>query len=289
MAHEAFQSVDPMEQKKLIREYLKKWSKRIGVLIAGAIAGGGAVEVSSNPQQYFGTLEAVETPDECAQPQAIIEGPTEADAGRLITLSANDSIGDSVQWDPINLPNPTDFRICGRDLICTINRPGIYEFRLWASNCKDGKPIFSKATHSIKIGGDFPEPPKPDEPTEPTEPDEPTKPNEPDKPKPGEYGLSEFALKEARKIEQQARGRADDVAGVFRAVANAGHSDVQKTVAETLGGLRSTLGADVNAWRDWYATIAERLDKLEAGGKMNSPEQFATAWNEIANGLELIN
>lgn len=279
MAHQSFGESEKDELKKL----LKKWAKRIGVLVAGALFGGGAVEVSNNgmPENFFAATE-VEPAEEWAQPQAIIEGPNEADPGRLIVLSASESIGDSVQWDPINLPNPTDYKICGRDLICTIDRAGVYEFRLWASNCKDGKPIFSKATHSIRIGGTIPQPPKPDE---PSEPDKPSEPNKPAKPKPGKYGLAEFAMKQAGKVSRSERGRADEVAEIFEIGANGNHTSTQAIVSDTLEALRSTLGKDVEAWRDWYAALAERLDELEASGNMITPDEFREAWAEVANGL----
>lgn len=238
--------------------------------------------------------ERAAEPDAWKEPEAIIEGPSEADAGRLITLDASGAIGDALQWDPINLPNPTDYEICGRKLFFTSNRPGLIEVRLWVASSKDGIPVFDGAIHRIRISGELPDPPveppvtPPDEPGKPPvtppEDDEPDIPEIPD----GRFRLAHAAYWQTVKVPQGVIGRARDVARVYREKAENPFSDAQKLADATAEGIRNELAGDVDGWREWYAAITAQLDKLESAGKIQSMTDWRDAWREIATGLEAV-
>lgn len=139
------------------------------------------------------------------------------------------------------------------------------------------------ATHTIKVGGG-PVPPKPPEP-----PPGPVPPPLPD----GKYQLANASVTWSLAfVPVQDRSVAKLLANSFRSMASAIGAgtmrDPQTILTQTREANNLALAGHVDGWKPWGTKLSETLAKLNAEGKLVTPEDYATAWNEIATGLEAV-
>lgn len=136
-------------------------------------------------------------------------------------------------------------------------------------------------THQISVNG----PPIP--PTPP--PPGPVPPPLPD----GKYELANASATWALAfVPVQSRSVSKLLANSFRSMASAigagTMKDPQTILTQTREANNLALSGHVDAWKPWGTKLSETLAKLNAEGKLVTPEDYATAWNEIATGLEAV-
>ena len=247
-----------------------------------------------------------------------LDAPTTAEPGTLVILDASVIPATGRTWQAVNAPAES-FRIVddGERLVFATAKPGRYWFvfsftedvselvvelqdtqrelfRLLATD--EPKPdelktafealatiterfILAKSqpqtlVHELTIEGEI----QPDDPDTPTPlPD-------------GRYKLATLSRAEAAKLPEKTQ--AGTVAGVYRAIAAQIQAGALKgdreILASTATKLRDRLGEDFDAWKPWGLAISQRLSDLYESGELKTDEEFATAYGEIALGLEAI-
>ncbi len=148
-----------------------------------------------------------------------------------------------------------------------------------------------KLTATVTIGGGEPVPAPIPVPA-PTPVPPPPPPPEPDKEPSfadGKYQLSKAAYKWAKdKVTDRTGARA--LAGSLRDVASRAASlkDASSILKATKASNEAALGDGLKAWDGWFALLQDRLFELSEAGKLETPEDFAAAWAELAAGLDKV-
>ena len=219
-------------------------------------------------------------------PEAVITGPTGGLPGDIIVLDASQSSADFYLWNvfpklPDGRQTIAPFPGGTHAVLATV--PGKYTVVLTVGT-SDG---LDQIEYVVTIGGDVPPvPPKPPIPPRP-EP-EPTF-------SPGRFDLAAASYKWASKVPEAERGRAAKLAAGFRAVASQIAAGVLRSAADIhttqSAKNREALGdtADIGReWRGWLESLAVELKRHGDAGTLRKPEDYQTAWTEIATGLEAV-
>lgn len=254
-----------------------------------------------------------------------IEGPTEVKAGELVILSSEGIAASGRNWKAVNATEDSYVVVDqAKRLVFSTPQAGKYWFvfsytvdlsdelealneaqdalgkALLVADLEEVKTASEALTEIISIvvetkvqtesiihqvvveGGSDPTP-------EPFDPD--------DKPVPlpeGKYGLASVSRDLAlQKVPEAVRGRSKDVAGAHRAVAAQIAAGALKGGEEPIlialrDKLVSTLGKDFEAWKPWGNASMEALSTISDEGNLKTDQDFATAFSELALGLEVI-
>ncbi len=207
---------------------------------------------------------------------AQIAGPTSANAGTLVELRATSDVSSAMTWLTVS---DVDYKTyeAGSVLVFATPKPGRYEFALVVVVVTaDGKPVVSIEKHAVEVTGAGPVPPP--------------GPRPPPGPTPGPVPSPFADLTKLGSLAPQ-----DNRAAVkqnFRTVATMVVAGTvpswEQVVSETSTRNRATLGdqsAPDAAWNAFLVAVGKRLDELRKAGSLATKEQWAAAWNAIAEGL----
>lgn len=238
----------------------------IAVILAIATA---AIAADKSP------TPAPKRPDTTKTAPQSITGPTEAEPGDLVILTAEPEakgykwaqIPDTGKWLEIE---------GGRRVVFATGKAGNYVFVL-ATATADCPCLYQ---HAVKIGTPTPTPdpaPAPD----PTPDPEPT---------PEPTGLEAIAYSNAAKIDSGTRqATAEAIAAAFDAVAakiaDKSLTNRQRIQTETAQAVAKAAGANAAAWDQTLAAIEAHLDAESAAGRLVTLTEYRAAWAQIAAGI----
>lgn len=218
--------------------------------------------------------------DQCLGQTAVIEGPKKSAPGDLIVLDASKSQANDFAWRLVNSDKAFLPVEAGRKVVFASGQPGIYSFVL-AVALADKVAL---TQHDVTIG-----PPNP--PPTPIPPSPPNPPGPTPLP-PGKYGLATLARDWAPSTAPSLAANARSLASSFHSIASAIAAGTLTLpvdiLAETKTSNRTALGADAAIWQTWFANLATKLQSLSTAGTLATPDDYATAWREIAAGLEAV-
>jgi hypothetical protein len=217
-------------------------------------------------------------------PAAVIDGPTTVAPGDLVILSGERSRASDFAWRLCNTEKSFLAVDGGRRCVFASGSPGKFTFVL-AVAAGDRVAL---AQHTVEITAPEP-PPNPN----PGPPVPAPGPPEPDLP-PGKFNLARLArdwalttvLLDPAQRKETARSLAASFASMSAAIAAGTVSDPAEILARTLAANQAALGSQRDAWKGWGAKLAQALEAFHAQGTLRSAESYATAWREIAQGLE---
>ena len=100
--------------------------------------------------------------------EAKISGPSTANVGDLVVISAKDSVGKAFRWV---MPERIQTLSCSDlEFGFASGTPGVYSFTLIAADTDDTEQPIAIATHTVRVGGAVVPPPVIPDPDEPTPP-----------------------------------------------------------------------------------------------------------------------
>lgn len=202
----------------------------------------------------------------------IIHAPEMGEVGELIRLDVSESTGDDFKW--IVVPTTLDFEVYqdGRKAVFSARKPGNYMFIIACSNAGTVDVI----THTIKITGDnVPDPPTPDV--------------YPVVPKPADGSPLAAWMPYWCSQSKQEKNEAMKLAASFNSVAATIAAGVNTTpdqiIKATANANRQALGGSIDRWMPVLQALQGDLQARANAGLLQTPEQHAAAWREIAGGL----
>lgn len=245
-----------------------------------------------------------------------LDGPETASPGTLIVLDSSAIPASGRSWQVIGAPEGS-YRVVdnGERLVFATARPGVYHFvfvfvggsddlrseldalqelviaAAASSEIEDIKvaaqllseitkrvveynAVPQSITHRVTVEGKLPD-------VDPVDPEPTPLPD-------GQYKLAMLSRAEALKVKD--RSQSDVLAGVYRSVAaqiQAGALKGSESIlSETGRKMLDRLGDDYGGFKAWGLTIMGRLSDLYESKELNADEDFATAYAEIALGLE---
>ncbi|MGL4464609.1 MAG: hypothetical protein ACRC1K_20850, partial [Planctomycetia bacterium] len=198
-------------------------------------------------------------------PTAKIVGPVAADPGDLVVLDAGSSVGAGYAWGVVPAAKtflPVDG---GRRVVFASGKPGSFVFLLAVAD--GGKA--SLATHTVVVGPPAP-PPAPGPP-----------------PEPNGLGLPAVSRSAAAAVAAARRSEAPALAAAQRSLAAAVAAGAYTTPGGILDAWRSAnrAAADPAAWSGWGSAVGAALKRLYDAGRLTKPDDWRTAFEEIAAGL----
>lgn len=208
-----------------------------------------------------------------------IDGPTSAEPGDLVVLSAEQAKGDAFAWGVIGLDHGRWLEVeQGTKLIFATGKQGRYTFFLFAGSMIDGQITLRSISHEVTIGTAPPPPgPGPD-----PDPDPQPLPD-------GKYKLAAAARDWASAVASPARAKAVALSGSFDSVAAMVAAGTLKDMEGAIEQLRiannAALGSDRPAWDSFFKSVETRFNELWDAGQISSVEDLAVAWREVATGL----
>lgn len=106
----------------------------------------------------------------------------------------------------------------------------------------------------------------------------------------GKYKLAAQSRDWVALVAPEHRGKAKDLANSFRGMAAAiAAGTVKKAediLAQTKASNNAALGSSVDAWKPFGAKLQAALEEIDGKGNLIPPDDYKTAFNEIATGLE---
>lgn len=241
--------------------------------------------------------------------QAKIDAPDAVSAGQLVRLEATlvrqrehfqDEINTAGEetirfaWRLVTPPEGYDLAEWtfdeGRTVVFATAQPGTYQFVLAAAVTvsSDAEPTLLLAEHTLVVGGPQPNP-KPPAPPAPPQPEPEPQPDLPE----GEFGLARTVYDLAlAAVPASERSLAANLAENYRAVAAQIVAGTllapEEILAATAEGNRTALKAKAEAWRPFFTALAERMKVLDSASRLATSEDYASAWTEIATGLDAV-
>lgn len=208
-----------------------------------------------------------------------IDAPESVSPGSLVVFDAIDFPAKTFQWKAVNPPTADCWKV-GRDgsqLFFATPQPGTYWFVL-SFTTDDPEPQIVILTHALTVEGDVPGPnPQPQPGPKPVIPD-------------GKYGLAKQSYELAATIPGQPK--IQELLTVYRSLSSqirAGSiKGIPKILETTREKLMTQLGDTFDAWKPWGQAIAKTMTKAETDGLLKTEEDLATAYDEIAVGLEIL-
>jgi hypothetical protein len=191
-----------------------------------------------------------------AEAKIVLVAPDSARIGELVRLDVSESVADSFQW--LLVPDSVDFEVFadGRKAVFSARTEGDYRFIIACA--KDG--TVDVITHVVRVIG----PP----------------------PMPESDSLAEWIPFWLWTYQLPAE-QAEALAAAFESVA--AEAPRLKTPTEwaqaTAEATRRTLGDDLNAWKPILDRIGKAIAKQASEGSLQTPDQHAKIWMEIAEGL----
>lgn len=213
-----------------------------------------------------------------AQADAVIEGPSESQAGNLVVLSSQGSVADATKWivPPSLAGRSIQF---GDQIAFAVRESGEFVFHLVAVHSSEVVDI-DVATHAVVITDGFGDPP----PTDPGQPGDPGEP--PDQQPPGDFA-------ELRKLSQQGAVRANDPVTASKLAAALAEIDVQP-LPQMQAAVRAAVEAVLlsregeSRQRDWLGEWRRPVNEWLAAqsASIDTAEKYAAALTAIADGLD---
>lgn len=187
------------------------------------------------------------------EPTFAVDIQDECEVGELVRMSADGSV-DGIRWEI--KPDSPDFEVIGdgRRAFFSGRTPG--EFLIIVAGAKGGQPFLHYQTLTVR--GD------------PTPVSELT-------------GKIYTALKKLPKDVNKAKVK--QVAGVFRKMANS-DTPVEKMLEATALANSAVIGDDIESWVPFLEDLGTELDSLVEAKKLDTRDQYKSAWLEIAGALE---
>ncbi len=230
-----------------------------------------------------------------AEPRAVISGQTTAPAPGVIVLSSQGSAYDvgELIWlvadDKVQCMEGKDGRLA---LFYMNPTPISTKVLLVTFGSVDGQPKAAIATQAVSFGvvPPGPNPPPPVPPPGPNPPPVPPPPGPaPDLPD-GRFKLAALAYSSAMLVPQPARARAVSVAAAFSnisaGIANGSITTVDQASAQTKAASTKAFDSDLTPWLKFTVPVVAQVNNLRATGQMNTLQDLAVAWNEIALGTK---
>lgn len=225
------------------------------------------------------------------KPLAVITGPSAGAVGDFLELDSSESVADHAAWTvlPAEL---SDGRMShrvynnGRTLLVA-SVPGRYVVILAVSNA-DGIDV---RQHVVTVTGKLPDNPNPG-PVDPVEPIDPVDPVTPEPTFPdGKFKLASKCYSWAKPLRD--KSTAQKLAANLRTVISRGEAGgysgpeqlVQDTAQRNEQGIAA---ATLDRWEPWFAALEAELDTLGDSGALRSTQDYLTAWDELATGLEAV-
>ena len=215
-----------------------------------------------------------------------IDGPTSVAVSQpaWFTVGGMES-GDRSVW----FPSPqlqTDSRYIKEGVsLFWSDKPGKFQINVMVVDCSKNK--FIPLSETIAVGSDpgpDPIPPGPD----PPDPDPPPTPD----PLTGLALLAyDWALSETPTVKrvEYATGLAGSFSGMAAKIAAGTVSKPQDIIDQTTAANRAAIGvAGRAAWLPWFERLRVYLNAESKAGRLVTPEHYAMAWREIADGLEVV-
>ncbi len=212
-----------------------------------------------------------------AQVEAVVIGPSGASQGDLVILDASQSkSAEHYRWTVI--PKLSGDRLTilpieeGKKCLLA-SLPGKYTVILAVAGA-DGIDLYE---HTIVITGSSTPAPKPDD-------------QDPD-PQPNvintRYGLTDLAARMMQQVsDKSAASAVADVFGGLSAQVSAGAiKDIDELQIETAKRNRQALGDTRDAWSEFFSAVQDELKDLAQSKKLDTLQDHAIAWKEIAAGI----
>jgi hypothetical protein len=260
--------------------------------VLATVACVGSLPTTQAAGQERASAAVLPPPAPITQAVAKLSGPERVGTAELVSLNSAGSSG-VLAWASVNLQTgkyEIAQRPTGEQVLFFVTKvPGRYEFILFAAS-SDGKTIaIDQARHTVTVEGDAPVPPGPNPPVPPG-------PNPPGPLPDGKYGLAKFAHGAASALvtaDPSKASTARNLAGSFSSVASMiaagtvnGQADIK---AKTTAANNTALGSARDAWLPFFNSLRVQLNDLTRQKKISANDDFATAWREIADGLNAVN
>ncbi|MFA5420358.1 MAG: hypothetical protein WC341_18030 [Bacteroidales bacterium] len=205
-----------------------------------------------------------------AKAEVVIEGPTEIKVGQLARLDVTKSVGKTFKWKV--LPNTADFEFYddGRKAVCSSGTPGEFTFIVACANDND----VDVKTFIIKVGeGSSPQPTP-----------------GPVNPATGMVGkvveLTKLVNSPNKKAE--AAKLANGFADTAKQIQGGQLTTVEQIIEAQKLATRAALGNNVTSWEPFVIALQKEMKSQAESGLLVTPEQHATLWKQIAEGLALV-
>jgi len=227
-----------------------------------------------------------------APPEILINGPTTAIAGELVTLDASATAGaTAIAWLPWDESGRKMFDSCpgATAKIRIATYPGTWTYIVAATN---GSEMAIKK-HTITIKGDGPQPPGP-APT-PVPPAPPVPPS-PEPPGPVPPPLSEWSkqIVEFAKLvntagrKEQAEALARSCEGLASQIAAGALKGPRAILAAMTQANAAALGANLAQWKAFGDAFAAKLQAEYMAGRLNTDSLWADMLRQTAAGLRAV-
>ena len=187
--------------------------------------------------------------------QIVLNAPSTARVGELVRLDASESSADSFKW--LLVPESVDFEVYaeGRKAVFSARSPGEYLFIVAVA--KEGS--VDVVTWLLRVIGP------------------------PDKPDPEDnitahvvYWLWNLQVSDESKIA---------LADNFDRIADMGLGEPKEWIYETSRSNREVLATEYEVWKPFLQKIGAQLEQMATSGQLTTPEEHATVWRQIAEGL----
>ncbi|MCK9570357.1 hypothetical protein M0R72_15530 [Candidatus Pacearchaeota archaeon] len=206
-----------------------------------------------------------------AKAEILIEGPTEIKIGQLARFDVTKSAGKTFKWK--TLPPTTNFEVYddGRKAVFSSSASGEFTFIVACANDND----VDVKTLTIKVGeGDTPAPTPPG----------------PVNPATGVAGkVVEFSkLVNSPNKKAEATKLAAGFTGVAKQVQDGQLTTAEQIIEAQAIANRTALGNGLTAWVPFLTALQKEMKTEAEAGLLVTPEQHATLWVQIANGLTIV-
>jgi hypothetical protein len=199
-----------------------------------------------------------------------LNAPDKGVVGELIRLDVSTSVADSFKW--LLVPESVDFQVYddGRKAVFSARKPGSYMFVIACA--KDG--FVDVMTHVVHI-------------VKPGDPDPTIKYPVVEKPQPGASltNLLPYWCAEARRTQEEALALAESFESVAAAIAGGAYTTPVEISRATGEANRAALGDSLASWMPVLSKLQGELKRRADAKELETPEQHAEAWREIAQGL----
>lgn len=202
-------------------------------------------------------ISAQEAPAPAEAAKVVLVAPSQARVGELVRLDVTQSVADSFKW--LLVPQTVDFEVYaeGRKAVFSARTEGIYEFIV---ACAKGGTV-DIVRHTVRVIG----PP----------------------PMPQGDSLAQW-IPFWNWSEMLPKEECDALAESFATIAERKDElkEPQDWLKATVEANRQTLGDRVEAWKPMLDKIGAALQKKAESGAFVTPEDYAKAWLEVAEGLK---
>jgi hypothetical protein len=227
--------------------------------------------VSGSAVGQADTVPVNPTPIESVERARIeLTAPDKGVVGELIRLDVSASNADTFKW--LLVPESGDFEVYdqGRKAVFSARKTGSYMFIVACA--KDG--LVDVVTHVVHI-------------VKPGDPDPTIEYPAVEQPQPdaGVAAWVTYWCAECKRPQEEALALAESFESVAAAVAGGAYTTPAEISQATGDANRAALGGSLDAWMPFLSKIRALLKQQAMEGSLTTPEQHATVWRAIAQGL----